>query len=420
MALRRSWPSLLAAFILGVGLAPARADVIGDWNQTACEVVAKAGPGAPGHRMMAIVQLAVFEAVNSIEPRYAPWMPQMTAPPGASVDAAVAAANRAALVALMPAEKATTEAVYQAALKALPDGAAKLDGIATGEKAAAQVLARAAADGAGGADNYQWQTAPGRYVPTVIPAVPTWPRRKPWVMARADQFRPGPPPDLASDVWARDLQEVRALGAKNSTTRTAAQTDIARFWEETRPLVYYPVLKAVAQMPGRSVVQNARLYAAVGLAIDDALIAVFDAKYAYNFWRPITAIRVEHLAGGSKTVADLGWTPFIATPMHPEYPCAHCVASGALGAVLREETRGQAVPRLGSASPTLPGIAHEWDSIDAFMAEVSMARIYDGVHYRNSTEVGNRIGMAVGALVQQRFAAPLATAPARTAEKPGL
>jgi len=235
------------------------------------------------------------------------------------------------------------------------------------------------------------------------------------VMARADQFRPGPPPDLASEVWARDLQEVRALGARNSAVRTAAQTDAARFWEETRPLVYYPVLKAIAQMPGRSVVQNARLYAAASLAIDDALIAVFDAKYAYNFWRPITAIRLEHLAGGSKTVADLGWTPFIATPMHPEYPCAHCVASGALGAVLREETRSQPVPRLSSTSPTLPGVVREWDSIDAFMAEVSMARIYDGVHYRNSTEVGNRIGMAVGALVQQRFAAPV-----RTGDKQGL
>lgn len=407
MACWRVIPTLLGALTLSAAMAPARADLISDWNQTACDTAAKAGPGAPGHRVLAIVQLAVFEAVNSIEPRYAPWLPRMTAAPGASIEAAVAAANRATLTALMPAEKVAIDSAYQAALKSLPEGAAKADGIAAGEKAAAQALARAATDGAAGADNYQWQTTPGRYVPTVVPAAVTWPRRTPWVMTRADQFRPGPPPDLASEVWARDLQEVRTLGGKNSTARTAAQTDIARFWEDTRPMIYYPVLKAVSQMPGRTVAQNARLYAATGMAIDDALIAVFDAKYAYNFWRPITAIRVEHLAGGGKTVADPGWTPFIATPMHPEYPCAHCVVSGAMGAVLRDEMRGQPMPRLSSSSPTLPGAVREWDSVDAFMAEVRMARIYDGVHYRTSTEVGNQLGMTVGALVQQRFAMPV-------------
>jgi hypothetical protein len=404
--------SLLAGALSSVvialcgGSAPARADVITDWNQIACEVVAKVGPGAPGARMMAVVQLSVFEAVNTITPRYVPYMPRLPAAPGASVDAAVAAANRAALLALMPAEKAGIEAAYDAALKKIADGAPKTDGIAVGERAAAQVVARAAADGATAADNYQWQTTPGRYVPTVVPAVPTWPRRTPWVMERASQFRPGPPPELTSDVWARDLQEVRVLGAKNSTQRTAAQTDIARFWEETRPLVYHPVLRAVAQLPGRSVVQNARFYAAAAMAIDDALIAVFDAKYAYNFWRPITALRIEHMAGGSKSEADLAWTPFIATPMHPEYPCAHCVASGALGAVMREELQGQPAPRLSTTSPTAPGMVREWDSLDAFMEEVRMARIYDGVHYRNSTVVGNQIGISVGTLVQQRFARP--------------
>jgi PAP2 superfamily len=395
------------ALVIGVGNSlPARADVISDWNQTACDVVAKLGPGAPGHRMMAVVQVAVFEAVNAIEPRYEPYMPRIQAPPGASVDAAVAAANRAVLLALMPGEKSNIEAAYETAVKKIADAPSKADGLAVGERAAVQVVARAAGDGAAGPDNYQWQTAPGRYVPTVVPATPTWPRRTPWIMERANQFRPVAPPDLASDVWARDLQEVRALGGKNSWVRTAAQTEIARFWEETRPLVYYPVLRAVAQMPGRSVAQNARFYAAAGMAADDALIAVFDAKYAYNFWRPITALRIEHMAGGSKSEADPTWSPLITTPMHPEYPCAHCVVSGAMGAVIREELRGRPSPRLSSTSPTAPGAVHEWETIDAFMDEVAMARIYDGVHYRNSTVVGNQIGRAVGTLVQQRFARP--------------
>jgi hypothetical protein len=413
MASRSAIVALWSVLALGTG---AQADTVTDWNQTACDIVGKLGPGAPGARVMAAVQVAVFEAVNAIEPRYQPYLQRVSAPAGASVDAAIAAANRAVLVGMMPAEKAAVDAAYEAALKGMPDSAAKTDGIAVGEKAAAQVLARATADGANGPDNYQWQTALGRYVPTVIPAVPTWPRRKPWVMDSASQFRPGPPPELSSETWARDLKEVRELGGKNSTTRTAAQTDIARFWEETRPLVYHPLMRSVALMPGRSLVQNARLYAAGTMAMDDALIAVFDAKYTYNFWRPITAIRTEHQAGGSKAVADLGWTPFITTPMHPEYPCAHCVASGALGAVIREELQGKPAPKLSSSSPTAQGAVREWDSVEAFMDEVRMARIYDGVHYRNSTVEGNKIGMSVGALVQKRFA-PAAPAAATATAK---
>jgi hypothetical protein len=240
----------------------------------------------------------------------------------------------------------------------------------------------------------------------MIPAVPTWARRTPWVMEKASQFRPGPPPALDSDTWEKDFQEVKLLGAKNSTARTAEQTDIARFWEETRPLVYHPVVRAVANMPGRTVAQNARLFAVATMAVDDALIAVFDAKYTYNYWRPITAARHEHVAGKTKVAADLGWTPFISTPMHPEYPCAHCVASGAVGAVLAAELGNTPTPVLSSSSPTAGGAVREWKSIPAFMQEVSMARIYDGVHYRNSTVVGTDMGMKVGALAAQKIARP--------------
>ena len=398
---------VVALAILLPGVARiAQADVITDWNDKACKIVASAGAGAPGHRMMAVVQVSVFEAVNSIEPRYAPYMQKVAAPKGASVDAAVAAANRTALLELMPGEKAAIEAAYQSAMSSIPDGQSKTDGVAVGEKAAAMILARAAKDGAVGPDNYQWQTTPGRYVPTMIPAVPTWARRTPWVMEKASQFRPGPPPALDSDTWEKDLQEVRLLGAKNSTARTAEQTDVARFWEETRPIVYHPVVRSVASMPGRTVAQNARLYAATSMASDDALIAIFDAKYAYNFWRPITATRYEHIAGKTKVAADPGWTPFISTPMHPEYPCAHCIISGAVGAALAAELGNTPMPTLSTTSPTLPGMTREWKSIPAFMDEVRMARIYDGVHYRNSTVVGNDMGMKVGALVQQKFAPP--------------
>jgi hypothetical protein len=241
-------------------------------------------------------------------------------------------------------------------------------------------------------------------VPTVVPAAATWPRRAPWILATPSQFRPGPPPELTSETWARDLQEVRQLGEKNSKLRSTQQTEIARFWEETRPLVYFPLLKPVAALPGRTVAQNARLYAAAALASDDALIAVFDAKYHYNFWRPIAAARIEHVAGRARVEADPGWTPFIATPLHPEYPCAHCVLAGAVGAVIEDELRGRPVPVLSTRSPTAPGVVRQWRSVDEFIDEVRAARVYDGVHYRTSTEVGATLGRAVGRLVQLRFA----------------
>src|SRR5712692_10312751 len=202
---RRLETAVVALAVLLSGAARiAQADVITDWNDKACKIVASMGPGAPGHRVMAVVQVSVFEAVNSIDSRYAPYMQKVAAPAGASVDAAVAAANRTALLELLPGEKAAIEAAYQSAMAAIPDGQAKVDGVAVGERAAAMILARAAKDGASGPDNYQWHTKPGVYVPTTVPAVPTWARRAPWVMEKASQFRPGPPPDLASETWEKD------------------------------------------------------------------------------------------------------------------------------------------------------------------------------------------------------------------------
>lgn len=401
-ALRAVRPLLLPVVLLGAALHGARADVVTDWNDKACEIVATVGPGAPGHRLMAVVQAAVFEAVNAIEPRYTPYGPGLTATQGASVEAAVAAANRATLRALVAAERPRIDAAYEAAIATIADGPARADGIRVGEAAAALMLARAAGDGAGAADGYRWDALPGHYVPTVVPAATAWPRRSPWVLERPSQFRPGPPPDLASEAWARDLQEVRRLGEKGSTARSAQQTEIARFWEETRPLVYFPLLQAVARLPGRSVVQNARLYAAAALAGDDALIAVFDAKYHHGFWRPVAALR----AGSGGVEAEPGWTPFVATPLHPEYPCAHCVLAGAYAAVIDDETRGRPAPALSTRSPSAPGVVRRWTRTDDFVDEVRTARIHGGVHFRSSTVVGAEMGRAVGRLVQQRFAAP--------------
>jgi hypothetical protein len=263
----------------------AQADVVTDANARAAEI-ASGNPATPvAVRTMAIVQVSVFEAVNAISGRYPPFRVKLTAARGASVDAAVAAATRTALLKLMPDQQAAIDADYEATLKSLPEGRAKADGIAVGEQAATAIVASCANDGAVAPNTYRPHTTAGIYVPTVFPAVPHWGKRKPWVLTSGDQFRPGPPPSLTSDIWKRDLDEIKAIGGKDSAQRSPEQAAIARFWEATGPAVYWPVARSVATAPGRDVTENARLLALAGMAMDDALIAVFDAKYAYNFWR---------------------------------------------------------------------------------------------------------------------------------------
>ncbi len=390
---------LLIAFASLLGGQTAAADVVTDWNVTAADMTVAAGQGPPpANRTLAMVQTAVYEAVNAITKRYPPDRVAPNASPDASVAAAVATANRTMLSRLLPSQQAAIDKAYGIALAAIADGPAKTAGIAVGEQATAAVLAWRADDGAGAPERYRPATTAGVYVPTTIPAAPQWAQRKPWVMTSCDQFRPPPPPALASAVWARDYNEIKAVGAKSSTTRTPAQTEIARFWEATAPTIYFPVVRSVANVPGREVTQNARLLAVTAEAMDDALIAVFDGKYFYNFWRPITAIRNGDIDGNDATERDAGWLPFIDTPMHPEYPCAHCIVSGAVGAVLMAEIGTGPTPTLSTTSPTAPGVVRSWPSIDDFVVEVANARIYDGVHYRNSTEVGTAMGRQIGAL----------------------
>jgi hypothetical protein len=357
-------------------------------------------------RIMAIVQVAVFEAVNAVTGRYPAYRATMRTAPGGSVDAAVAAATRTALLKLMPGQQAAIEADYQATLKAVPDGPAKRAGIAAGEQAAAAIVAMCADDGAMAPDAYRPHAAPGIYAPTVLPAVPHWGKRRPWIMTRGDQFRPGPPPALTSDTWRRDFNEIKAVGGRNSTVRTAEQTAIAKFWEATSPAVYWPVARSVSSAPGRDVTDNARLLAVAAMAMDDALIAVFDAKYTYNFWRPVTAIRNGH-DGNDASTREPGWMPFIDTPLHPEYPCAHCIVSSALGAVLQAEIGTGPGPKLTSVSSAAQNAVRTWTTVAEFTEEVAAARVYDGVHYRNSTVVGALMGKKIGDLAVQTFPKPV-------------
>ena len=396
---------VVAASLLAAPMA--LADAVTDWNIKAGEIIVEAKLGTPpANRIMAIVHTAVYEAVNAITKRYPASELPLEAAADASVEAAIAAASHATLAKLVPSQQAGIDTAYQTALAKIADGPAKTAGIAVGDRAAAAILAKCADDGASSGETYRPQTTAGVYVPTAIPAVSQWPGRTPWVMTSSAQFRPGPPPALTSEVWARDYAEIKEIGSKSSKRRTPEQTEIAGFWEATLPPIYHGVVRSVAAVPGREVTQNARLFAAVTQAADDALIAVFDAKYHYNFWRPVTAIRNGDIDGNDATERDPSWTPFIDTPMHPEYPCAHCTISAAVGRVLQGEIDTGPTPTLTTTSVTAKGAARSWTKIDDFMQEVANARIYDGVHYRNSTEVGTALGKQVGDLVAAKYLHP--------------
>ena len=387
--------------------AVAAADVVTEWNQKADESVleAKIFPFA-GTRAMAIVHTAMFDAINSIEGRYTPYKFTVSAPPGSSPEAAGVASAHAALVKLFPEQKAALDASYAASLAQIPDGTGKTAGIAVGEEVAAKVLAWRASDGADAPNTYRPVTTPGAYTITTLPVGTQWGSVTPWVMERGSQFRPSPPPALASAEWAADYNEVKDIGGKKSAKRTSEQTDTARFWTITGPQSFDPIVRQLASAPGRSLSQNARLFALVEMAVADSYIAVFDAKYTYNFWRPITAIRNGDIDGNDATARDAAWVPLVDTPLHPEYPCAHCINSGAARAVLESEFGAGPNP-LTMTSATAPGVVHKWASIQEYAEEVSLARIYGGIHWRNSTVVGKAMGKKIGELAVQNYLKPI-------------
>jgi hypothetical protein len=379
--------ALVTLFVGALCTSAAHADAVTDWNIKSGDMLVEAKLATqPAVRVMAIVQTAAHQAVTTALQRRA------------SVEAALATAHRVTLTRLLPAQQAMVDAACATALAAIADNAAKSDGIAAGEAAAQSVLAARADDGAAAPETYRPHTTAGAYVPTTTPAVTQWPQRKPWLMRNPAQFRPAGPPALNSATWARDFNEVKAMGGRASARRSADQTAVARFWDYSAPPIYHALVRSVALQPGRDIERNARLFAAVAQAMDDALIAVFDAKYHYRFWRPVTAIRNADLDDNDATEREAAWSPLIDVPMHPEYPAAHSVLAASLGAVLAAEVGEGSTPVLTTASPTAQGAVRRYDSIGGLVQEVSDARIWGGVHYRSATEVGALMGRQVGAL----------------------
>ena len=396
--------TLLSAAVswLAVGGA-AQADVVIDWNQRAGGFIAEARMGTPpAVRVMALVQTAVLDGVLAVTND---GTAQASDAASVSLQAAVVSANRATLSRLLPAQAAAIESASAAALAALADGPQKSAGVQAGERAAAAVFAQRAQDMVGASESYRPQTTVGAYVPTSAVAVPQWPARKPWIMSSPSQFRPGPPPSTDSAAWQRDYAEVKSLGSRMSAVRTPEQTEIGQFWDYSLPPIYYGVVRSVAQLPGRDTVRNARLYATVAQAMDDALIAVLDAKYHYSFWRPITAIRNGDIDGHPGTDRDPGWVSLIEAPLHPEYPSAHSILAATVGTILQSDA-GQQALQLSTSSPTAKGATRRWTRMEDFVQEVGVSRIYGGIHFRFSNETGLAMGRSLGAHVLERRAAP--------------
>ena len=387
------------AIVLGLAAAAARADTIADWADMTTRI-ATDGPNTI--RTIALSQSAVYEAVNAITRRYPRDVVNLGSADGASIDAAIAAASHSVLLHEAPALQPPIEAAYQKMLAKIPDEATRRKGIALGEHAAADVLAKHKGD-IGDIEPYRPLTTPGVYVPTTFPLGYAVAQHKPWFLKGNSQFRPGPPPDLKSAVWARDYNEIKSIGAAESTVRTADQTGIGRFWATALPEVHIGVVSSLARAPGREITRNARLFAAVMGALNDTEIAVFEAKYHYQFWRPITAIRNGDRDDNPATERDADWTPLIVTPIQPEYPCAHCMISSALVTVIRADIGKEPLPVLSNTSNTAPGVTRHWTSTEDLVKEVSIGRIYGGMHYRNSTEVGVKMGEQVGKVVASAY-----------------
>ena len=397
---------------LGLGAAAARANVITDWDEKGVVVVTPmvntSNPLYPmAERMMAMVHAAMFDAVNSVERRYRPYLVQLPANAATSKEAAAATAA-ATLLATIDAKTASEmHAALAAYLASIPDGAAKSDGIKLGEASAAKIIEARANDGCDAPDDYRPRTSPGVYVPTAITVASTWPNVKPFALAKGSQFRPKPPVALDSAEWTTDYNEIKDYGAQRSGKRTEQQTETARFWLVAGPAAYHPFIRQLVTARQMDVVDSARFITLVAFGLNDAFIAVLDAKYHYNFWRPITAIRNGDIDGNPATEREAAWQPIATTPMHPEYPCAHCILSGTVAGIIKTALGSTTISEIAMTSPTAPGVTHRFTDMTAYTDEVANGRIWAGFHYRFSTRVGTDMGRQIGEYVVKNVMQPV-------------
>jgi hypothetical protein len=395
----------------------ARADVVVDWTVLAGSTVGGVNGGA---RNMAVVSLAIFEAVNAITGDYEPYLGTVTAPDGASPEAAAVAAAYRVLrtYATAPATVAVLDAARAASLATIPAGQAKDDGIEVGEHAAAALTALAANDG----------SSPAAFFEPLVPATSAWQptpscpvdaatglrvgtayqigHMTPLAIPNPSAFRPEPPPPADSYRYYMAQREVLAMGGVGSTERPADRTDVARFYAGVGNT--YGVRLIAPQLAlarGDGLAQNARNFALIAMAVNDAFIGSFEAKYHYGLWRPETAIRAGADDDNHWTAGDTSFMPLITTPCFPSYPSNHASGSSASLEMMRR-LYGEAGHDLTLENQALPGVVLHYTALHQILADVSDARVYGGIHFRFDQDAGERLGRAVATFVEKAYLRP--------------
>jgi PAP2 superfamily protein len=376
---------------------PANADVVTDWNNAALDAI-RAGNTSPpiASRSLAILHASIFDAVNGIARTHERYLVPSVAPASASRPAAASAAAHKALVNLFPASASSFDALHAAILATIPDGPHKRVGIIWGEFVATVILAVRAHDGhdavvppPGGSGPGVWIPTPPAFLPYLLPQ---WGFVRPFAMNSSSQFRPPGPPSLDSQQYAADYEEVKELGAAVGSTRTADQTEIALFWAdgagtETPPGHWNSIAQIIADAQANTLEENARLFALLNIAMADAAICSWDAKYTFNFWRPVTAIAFAE--------PQLNWMSFIVTPPFPDYTSGHSTFSAAAATVLPLFYDTEDLP-FTTGSDFLPGVFRNFSTCFDAAEEAAVSRIYGGIHFRTASEDGLQAGISIG------------------------
>ncbi|MCU1296819.1 MAG: hypothetical protein JWO91_1097 [Acidobacteriaceae bacterium] len=391
-------------------------NAVTDWNSIA--ITAARSSTAPGSATaggagiyVAYMQLAVYNAVNAIDGRFEPYKYSLTAPAGASADAAAIEAAYRTLLYLLPDQYSSLFIQYNISLGAIPNGPEKVSGQSLGLASANALIALRAGDGRGASVPYSFPPAPvpGVWIltpGTIAPQTPWVGQMRPFTFDDPARFLPDePPPDLLSSTWANDYNQVKTLGALNSTVRTPQQKEIGLFWTDHTTSQYGRLLRAKATELNLSLADTARLFGMAYAAEADSLIGCYNAKYHFSFWRPVTAIRNGDIDGNPDTVADTNWLPLATTPSHPEYTAAHACLTGALADILKAYF-GSPNLRI-SVTSAVTGTTHNFNSIREWQNEVEFARIYAGFHYHHSLVQGFVLGHKVAQNVVANYFRPV-------------
>lgn len=388
------------------------------WNKTLLVIVRT--PGAQpatvhSTRSFAILHAAIYDAVNAIDAAHEPYLVRLTGiSPDASQDAAAASAAHEVLVALYPKFQATLDAQLQQSLAAIPDGSAKAEGITVGQTVADAILALRSNDGSNAAPIpfvFANPPAPGAYqsTPPNFPKQPqftAWSKVTPFALKSANQFRPDPPPALTSDTYTNAFNEIKSLGIAGSTSATPDQALVGRFWNGAIQNYWNEITQTAALEHDLTTAQSARLFALLNLSLADGVIAFYDAKYTYDFWRPVTAIREAAIDGNAQTIPDPNWLPEVGnTAPDPSYPGAHAVLSAAASTVLRSFFRKNQFD-LNVTSEVLPGTERSFESFSAASEEATLSRIFAGQHFRTDLTAGHTLGHKVADFVFDHFLKP--------------